>query len=116
MTPDKPIPIHLTRSTVDGSWEIEGSSETITIGEGQNQETLPALTVPNTPWGHELPETGGKGVIPYIVGGTVLIVLSSSLLLYIAITNAGEKAKKNPASAKKNGGSCRMKNADINIK
>ncbi len=79
-----PLPFTLTRKA-DGSGNIVGSQETVTV-EGQ---PLPLLTVPNTPWGHELPSTGGAGTTVYTLGG-LLMILSALLLLY----RAKEKRRK----------------------
>ena len=40
------------------------------------------LTVKDTPWGYELPETGGAGTTSYTAGGLVLM-FSGAVLLYI---------------------------------
>lgn len=76
-------PVHFkpTRGT-NGEGKIEGSEHTVTISnaDGTN-ETLPLLQVPNTPWGHELPSTGGDGTVAYTVGGALLIT-AALLLMY----------------------------------
>ncbi len=97
-----PIAFTLTRTTVNG--QIVGSIQTLpsqpnppeadvpepaapvgptaaTVTDEATGETLPVLTVPNAPWGHELPQTGGAGTIPYTTGG-LLTVCVCGLLLY----------------------------------
>lgn len=71
-----PVPFTLSRKT-DGTGQIEGSDLTITVDE----ETLPALWVPNIPWDHELPQTGGIGSVSYTAGG-LLLTAAAILLLY----------------------------------
>ena len=71
-----PVPFTLSRKT-DGTGQIEGSDLTITVDE----ETLPALRVPNIPWDHELPQTGGIGSVSYTAGG-LLLTAAAILLLY----------------------------------
>ncbi len=73
----EPILISLARGT-DGSGQIAGSSETVTIGE----KRLPLVIVPNEAWGFELPNTGGPGNATYTSGG-LLIICSVLLLLYL---------------------------------
>jgi len=83
----KPFAITLSRST-SGENQIVGRTETVTIGD----ETLPSITVPNKPWGHELPSTGGTGTMPYTVAG--VMILCFALVLW-------DKAKKETGTARR---------------
>ncbi len=76
MEPTAPVPFTLSRKT-DGDGQIEGSDLTITV----DKEILPALQVTNTPWGRELPMTGGAGTTPYTLGGLLLVTTAGAFLL-----------------------------------
>ena len=65
---------------------LEKTNETdrgtlLTFDPDTNPKVL-ELTVKDTPWGYELPETGGAGTTSYTAGGLVLM-FSGAVLLYI---------------------------------
>ena len=65
---------------------LEKTSETdpgtpLTVTDGTDSKVL-LLPIQDTPWGYELPETGGAGTTSYTTGGLVLI-FGAATLLYI---------------------------------
>ena len=65
---------------------LEKTSETdpgtaLTVTDGTDSKVL-ELPIQDTPWGYELPETGGAGTTSYTTGGLVLI-FGAATLLYI---------------------------------
>lgn len=66
--------------------KLEKTSETdpgtpLTVTDGTDSKVL-ELPIQDTPWGYELPETGGAGTTSYTTGGLVLI-FGAATLLYI---------------------------------
>ena len=56
-----------------------GTALTVTTGTDSKVLLLP---IQDTPWGYELPDTGGAGTTSYTTGGLVLI-FGAATLLYI---------------------------------
>ena len=65
-------------TTTDSDSATGGNTATDTI---TNSKVL-LLPIQDTPWGYELPETGGAGTTSYTAGGLVLM-FSGAVLLYI---------------------------------
>ena len=66
--------------------KLEKTSETdpgtpLTVTDGTDSKVL-ELPIQDTPWGYELPDTGGAGTTSYTTGGLVLI-FGAATLLYI---------------------------------
>ena len=88
-TPLKLLPDSTTGSGTTGSDSesgtgTEGGSDSATgsgTATGTNSKVL-VLPIQDTPWGYELPETGGAGTTSYTAGGLVLM-FSGAVLLYI---------------------------------
>ena len=66
-------------STTVTSLTIDGKTIQAALAEGTDQTR--SVTVTNTT-GYELPDTGGTGILPHIMGGLLLIIVAGSLLLY----------------------------------
>ena len=66
-------------STTVTSLTIDGKTIQAALAEGTDQAK--SVTVTNTT-GYELPDTGGTGILPHIMGGLLLIIVAGSLLLY----------------------------------
>jgi len=77
MSLEAPINFTLERYA-DGTGKIVGTDYMVKIYEENGK--LSALQVPNTPWGHELPSTGGDGTVTYTVGGALLITAALFLM------------------------------------
>ena len=68
----------------DGTLEKTSETDTgtpLTVTDGTDSKVL-ELPIQDTPWGYELPETGGAGTTSYTTGGLVLI-FGAATLLYI---------------------------------
>ena len=66
----------------DGTLEKTSDTGTaLTVTTGTDSKVL-ELPIQDTPWGYELPETGGAGTTSYTTGGLVLI-FGAATLLYI---------------------------------
>ena len=73
-------------ATEKANGTLEKASETdpgtpLTVTDGTGSKVL-ELPIQDTPWGYELPETGGAGTTSYTTGGLVLI-FGAATLLYI---------------------------------
>ena len=73
-------------ATEKANGTLEKTSETdtgtaLTVTDGTDSKVL-ELPIQDTPWGYELPDTGGAGTISYTTGGLVLI-FGAATLLYI---------------------------------
>lgn len=64
----------------NGTLEIAGEGTTLTA-TGTDSKVL-ELPIQDTPWGYELPDTGGAGTTSYTAGGLALI-FGAATLLYI---------------------------------
>lgn len=62
----------------DGTLEKAGEGTTLTV-TGTDSKVL-ELPIQDTPWGYELPDTGGAGTTSYTVGGLALIFGAATLL------------------------------------
>ena len=69
--PAGPWTITVTES--NGTFTIAGS-DGLTVSS-TNDKLLYTTTIYNTPWGYELPDTGGTGTYLYTLGGIVLMAL-----------------------------------------
>ena len=68
----------------DGTLEKASATDpgtALTVTDGTDSKVL-LLPIQDTPWGYELPETGGAGTTSYTTGGLVLI-FGAATLLYI---------------------------------
>ena len=68
----------------DGTLEKTSATDTgtaLTVTDGTDSKVL-LLPIQDTPWGYELPNTGGAGTTSYTAGGLVLM-FSGAVLLYI---------------------------------
>ena len=68
----------------DGKLEKTNETDTgtaLTVTDGTDSKVL-ELPIQDTPWGYELPDTGGAGTTSYTTGGLVLI-FGAATLLYI---------------------------------
>ena len=64
----------------DGTLVKSGETGTaLTVTTGTDSKVL-ELPIQDTPWGYELPETGGAGTTSYTVGGLALIFGAATLL------------------------------------
>ena len=80
--------------TADGKLVKTSGTDTgtvLAVADGTDSKVL-VLPIQDTPWGYELPETGGAGTTSYTAGGLVLM-FSGAVLLYIhSKGRKGEKA------------------------
>lgn len=68
----------------DGTLEKTSETDTgtpLNVTDGTDSKVL-LLPIQDTPWGYELPDTGGAGTTSYTTGGLVLI-FGAATLLYI---------------------------------
>lgn len=70
--------LYPARENQDGTLEKAGEGTTLTV-TGTDSKVL-ELPIQDTPWGYELPETGGAGTTSYTVGGLALIFGAATLL------------------------------------
>ena len=72
--------LYPAKENPDGTLEKAGEGTTLTA-TGTDSKVL-ELPIQDTPWGYELPDTGGAGTTSYTAGGLTLI-LGAATLLYI---------------------------------
>lgn len=72
--------LYPARENPDGTLEKAGEGTTLTA-TGTDSKVL-ELPIQDTPWGYELPDTGGAGTTSYTAGGLALI-FGAATLLYI---------------------------------
>lgn len=72
--------LYPARENPDGTLEKAGEGTTLTA-TGTDSKVL-ELPIQDTPWGYELPDTGGAGTTSYTAGGLTLI-FGAATLLYI---------------------------------
>lgn len=76
----------------DGTWVKTSETGTPLTLQTTTDSRVLLLPIQDTPWGYELPETGGAGTTSYTAGGLVLM-FSGAVLLYIhSKGRKGEKA------------------------
>ena len=76
----------------DGTWVKTSETGTPLTLQTTTDSKVLVLPIQDTPWGYELPETGGAGTTSYTAGGLVLM-FSGAVLLYIhSKGRKGEKA------------------------
>lgn len=81
---DEDATLYPATENPDGTLEKASDTDTgtaLTVTTGTDSKVL-QLTIQDTPWGYELPDTGGAGTTSYTAGGLTLI-LGAATLLYI---------------------------------
>lgn len=81
---DEDATLYPATENPDGTLEKASDTDTgtvLTVADGSDSKVL-QLTIQDTPWGYELPDTGGAGTTSYTAGGLTLI-FGAATLLYI---------------------------------
>ena len=81
---DEDATLYPAREKSDGTLEKASDTDTgtaLTVTTGTDSKVL-ELPIQDTPWGYELPDTGGAGTTSYTAGGLALI-FGAATLMYI---------------------------------